>query len=219
MPAEIKSSLHIPVGDIVLPAELIIPYEARGLVLFVHGSGSSRFSSRNMFVAERLRERLFGTLLFDLLTAKEDEVYSTRFDISLLTQRLTEVTRWVERYSLSKGLPLAYFGASTGAAAALKAAAVFGDKISAIVSRGGRPDLAMDVLPKVNSPVLLIVGSLDSDVITLNQMALKKIGSNQKELEIISGASHLFEEPGKLERVASLAGDWFEEFVTSAVGV
>ena len=140
-----------------------------------------------------------------------------RFDISLLTNRLTEVVKYLEKYSSASQLPIGFFGASAGAAAALRAAAILQKSVRAVVSRGGRPDLAMDKLAVVNVPVLLIVGSLDTDVITMNQMALPKIGSNQKELEIISGASHLFEEPGKLERVAELAGDWFEEFVPNPV--
>jgi putative phosphoribosyl transferase len=217
MPSEKKLSLTIPAGNVELQADLIIPFEARGLVIFAHGSGSSRFSSRNNFVAAKLRERLFGTLLLDLLTEKEDEFYASRFDISMLTYRLTAVVRFLEKHDTASHLPMAFFGASTGAAAALRSAAVLGQSIRAVVSRGGRPDLALDKLSLVHVPVLLLVGSLDSEVITLNQMALRKIGSSQKELEIISGASHLFEEQGKLERVAALAGDWFEEFVPNPV--
>jgi pimeloyl-ACP methyl ester carboxylesterase len=212
-----KDIITIPAGKVELEGEMIIPYEAKGLIIFSHGSGSSRFSSRNNMVAMKLRHHNFGTLLFDLLTEEEDQVYSNRFDISLLTNRLVAATEFLMEHDLTKSIPLSYFGASTGAASALRAAAEIGPKIKAVVSRGGRPDLAMDKLAQVKSPVMLIVGSLDTDVISLNQLALRKLGSAKKELEIIPGASHLFEEPGKLEKVADLAADWYEKFVADKV--
>ena len=213
MKSPYKSSLTIPAGNVSLEGELVIPFEAKGLIVFAHGSGSGRFSARNNMVASKLRQHLFGTLLFDLLTEREDTQYENRFDIGLLTNRLVQVTHWLKQHEITKSLPVAYFGASTGAASALRAAAELKDHVKAVVSRGGRPDLAMDRLASVNCPVLLIVGSLDTDVITLNQLALRKIGSDDKELEIVPGASHLFEEPGKLEKVADLAIGWYEQFV------
>lgn len=212
-----KDPIKIPAGKVELEGDLIIPFEAKGLVVFSHGSGSSRFSSRNNMVALKLRHRNFGTLLFDLLTEQEDQVYANRFDIPLLTARLVAVTEWLMKQEYTRGIPISFFGASTGAACALRAAAELKDVINSVVSRGGRPDLAMDRLPDVKAPVLLIVGSLDTDVIPLNQMALRKLGSKDKELEIIPGASHLFEEPGKLEKVADLAAEWYETHVSDKV--
>ncbi len=212
-----KDPIKIPTGKVELEGDLIIPYEAKGLIVFSHGSGSSRFSSRNNMVALKLRHRNFGTLLFDLLTEEEDTVYANRFDIPLLTNRLVIVTEWLMKQEFMRGIPIAFFGASTGAASALRAAAELGDKIKAVVSRGGRPDLAADRLADVKVPVLLVVGSLDTDVIPLNQLALRKLGSKEKELEIVPGASHLFEEQGKLEKVADLAGEWYETYVTDKV--
>jgi Raf kinase inhibitor-like YbhB/YbcL family protein len=185
-----------------------VPEGASAVVLFAHGSGSSRLSPRNRFVAETLRKGGIGTLLIDLLTEEEDSVYETRFDIGLLTTRLAEVVGWLGKRPEGRGLPIGLFGASTGAAAALHVAARLGDHVSAVVSRGGRPDLAMDVLDRVVSPTLLIVGGEDREVIRLNEAAYRVLRC-EKELEIVPGATHLFEEPGTLEQVAGLALDWF----------
>ncbi|HZD39549.1 MAG TPA: dienelactone hydrolase family protein, partial [Terriglobales bacterium] len=173
-----------------------------------HGSGSSRHSPRNNFVAQVLQGSGTGTLLMDLLTPQEDARYETRFDIDLLTQRLERATKWLREQQQTRFLQIGYFGASTGAAAALQAAATFGASIGAVVSRGGRPDLAMSALDRVQSPTLLIVGGLDDIVIELNRKAYGKITA-QKMLEIVPGATHLFEEPGTLQEVARLAADWF----------
>lgn len=212
-----KNSVTIPAGEVILQGELVIPYEAKGLIVFAHGSGSGRFSSRNQWVASKLRQHLFATLLFDLLTEDEEKIYSKRFDIGLLSDRLVQVTQWLLKHESAASMPIGFFGASTGAAAALKAASRLGKKVKTVVSRGGRPDLAMDALDRVNCPVLLIVGSLDTEVITLNQLALKKISSDEKQLEIIGGASHLFEEPGKLDKVSELSAEWFESFVPDKI--
>ncbi|HAM50614.1 MAG TPA: hydrolase, partial [Nitrospiraceae bacterium] len=173
-----------------------------------HGSGSSRLSPRTKFVADVLHKKGIGTLLFDLLTVKEDEIYENRFDIPLLTFRLKAATLWVKAQHETAGLKLGYFGASTGTAVALKAAAEFGNEIKAIVSRGGRPDLAEDALGKVFAPTLLIVGGEDDVVISFNDKAFDAI-KTEKRLEIVPGATHLFEEPGTLEEVARLAAEWF----------
>ena len=190
-------------------ADLIIPQRAAGVVLFAHGSGSSRHSPRNKYVANQLREARLGTLLIDLLTPEEDETYRTRFDIGLLTQRLADAARSLAREPQTKDLPVGLFGASTGAAAALEVAAALPEAIRAVVSRGGRPDLASRVaLHKVKAPTLLIVGSDDAGVIELNEQAYAELGC-EKRLEIVPGATHLFEEPGTLEEVARLAAEWF----------
>jgi dienelactone hydrolase len=177
-------------------------------VLFAHGSGSSRHSPRNNYVAAVLRQAGIGTLLFDLLTEEEDSVYKTRFDIHLLTDRLTAATKWLTARPETMKLKIGYFGASTGAAAALEAAAVLGPTIRAVVSRGGRPDLAGPVLYRVKAPTLLIVGGHDDAVVKLNQHAYDRL-KTEKDLVIVPGATHLFEEPGALEEVARLAADWF----------
>jgi putative phosphoribosyl transferase len=201
--------VKIPIGKAVLSGELTIPSRADSLVLFAHGSGSSRLSPRNQFVARYLEKKSLGTLLFDLLTEDEEAVDETtrelRFDISFLAKRLITATDWAIKQT---PLPISYFGASTGAAAALVAAAEKGSLIKAVVSRGGRPDLALDALPKVVSPTLLIVGGSDYGVIELNTQALARL-SCLKKLEIVPGATHLFEEKGRLEIVAKLAADWF----------
>ena len=190
-------------------ADLIIPQRAAGVVLFAHGSGSSRHSPRNKYVANQLREARLGTLLIDLLTPEEDETYRTRFDIGLLTQRLAGAARSLAREPQTKDLPVGLFGASTGAAAALEVAAALPEAIRAVVSRGGRPDLASRVaLHKVKAPTLLIVGGDDAGVIELNEQAYAELGC-EKRLEIVPGATHLFEEPGTLEEVARLAAEWF----------
>lgn len=204
----IRQRLVIPVTDAELPGDLCVPVEAKGLVIFAHGSGSSRLSPRNRSVAESLNEAGFATLLFDLLTETEDRLYANRFDTDLLTERLVEVTRHVARLPAASTLPVGYFGASTGAAAALAAAAQLGEDVRSVVSRGGRPDLAMDWLPDVDSAVLLIVGSLDTEVLELNRRALAELHC-RKALKVIEGASHLFEEAGALEAVADVAAEWY----------
>ncbi|GAB6068493.1 dienelactone hydrolase family protein [Methylothermus subterraneus] len=195
-----------------LPGELTFSDGAKGLVLFAHGSGSSRFSPRNQFVAKALNARGLATLLFDLLTKEEsaidEQTAEYRFDIELLAERLIAAVDWVNRQSQLKALPIGLFGASTGAAAALIAAARRPDLVKAVVSRGGRPDLAGEALAHVHAPTLLIVGGADPVVLELNREAARRLKAPWR-LEIVEGASHLFEEPGKLEQVAQLAGDWF----------
>ena len=203
-----EREITIPVDGTALEGALVIPKGATGIVLFVHGSGSSRFSPRNRFVATQLQEAGIATLLIDLLTREEDDVYATRFDIDLLTERLDGIVRWLGSEQEANDLAVGFFGASTGAAAALRAAARLGGRIAAVVSRGGRPDLAMDDLPDVVAPPLLIVGGLDFGVIELNEKALAALAC-EKQLEIVPGATHLFEEAGALEEVARLARDWF----------
>lgn len=200
---------EIPIGTGVLEGNLSIPKEAKGLVLFAHGTGSSRFSPRNQMVAKYLEKNGIGTFLFDLLTDREEKIDEStrefRFDIPFLAERLLKATDWAMKEC---DLNLGYFGASTGAAAALVAAEKKGASIKAVVSRGGRPDLAGSSLPTVVSSTLLIVGSLDEEVLALNQKALEKL-TCPKKLEIVPNASHLFEEPGTLEVAARLASDWF----------
>jgi pimeloyl-ACP methyl ester carboxylesterase len=204
--------VDILADHIHLRGNLNLPLIPKALVIFSHGSGSSRFSPRNRYVAEKLNSHHIATLLTDLLTEQEDRIFENRFNIGLLTQRLLAVTDYVTKRDELSGLPLGYFGASTGAASALKSAARAGKQISAVVSRGGRPDLAMDELSNVVSPTLLIVGELDTDVIVLNNSAYEKLNC-EKELRIINGASHLFEEPGTLEAAATHAIDWFEQYL------
>ena len=193
-----------------------MPESARGIVIFAHGSGSSRLSRRNNFVAEVIRRHEIATLLFDLLTIEEDRVYANRFDIPLLTDRLIEATHWITSQPEFTGFKLGYFGASTGAAAALQAAAQLGKSISAVVSRGGRPDLAGTAdLNLVLAPTLLIVGGDDNAVIELNQQAYTSLTS-VRELKIVPGATHLFEEPGTLEQAAELAAAWFEKYLAGS---
>ncbi|MFP5410725.1 MAG: dienelactone hydrolase family protein [Gammaproteobacteria bacterium] len=192
---------------------LELPDEAAGLVLFAHGSGSSRHSPRNNHVAGVLRAAKVGTLLMDLLTPDEDTDYARRFDIGLLTRRLLDAARWVGEEAETQTLPLGFFGASTGAAAALEAAAQLGDGARAVVSRGGRPDLASaQALAKVTAPTLLLVGGYDDVVIDLNQQAYDRLRC-RKEMVIVPGATHLFEEPGTLEAVATRAAGWFAEYL------
>lgn len=212
--------VRIPAGPVVLEGDLYLPSGSRrGLVLFAHGSGSSRHSPRNRYVASVLQQADLGTLLFDLLTRDEeridDRTARLRFDIGLLAGRLVAATDWV--MSQASDVRIGYFGASTGAAAALVAAAKKQDAVSAIVSRGGRPDLAGRHLNQVRAPTLLIVGGDDEPVITLNRQALNKLlEAKDKRLEIVPGATHLFEEPGKLEQAASLARGWFEKHLAAA---
>ncbi|MEM2208946.1 MAG: alpha/beta family hydrolase [Nitrososphaerota archaeon] len=206
-----EKEVKIQINSINLDGILGIPENAKGIVIFAHGSGSSRFSPRNNFVARELRKIGLATLLFDLLTEEEDLIYENRFNIDLLADRLIAVTEWVKSNNETKNLKIGYFGASTGAAAALQASTKIED-IKAIVSRGGRPDLVLDYLPKVKAATLLIVGELDEYVIELNKIAYKKL-KVEKELKIIPGASHLFEEPGKLEEVSQLAKEWFLKYL------
>jgi putative phosphoribosyl transferase len=208
------SYVEIPLDRSIHGAELFVPPESRGIVIFAHGGGSSRHSPRNQFVAAKLHEHLIGTLLLDLLTDREERDHAARYNIDLITHRLVEATLWLKGQPQAQGLPLGYFGASTGAAAALKAAAILGNEIKAVVSRGGRPDLAEGDLQLVRSATLLIVGGEDREVIRLNKAALARLPSNS-ELSIIPHAGHLFEETGKLENVAELAAYWFVRFLNS----
>lgn len=214
--AQKTGEVRISAGSIVLNGELLVPHEATGIVLFAHGSGSSRFSPRNQYVARVIREAGVGTLLFDLLTRDEEAIdmqtRHLRFDISLLAQRLVDVTHWLEWKEETKYLRPGYFGSSTGGGAALVAAAALGEKVGAVVSRGGRPDLAGDALPLVKAPTLLIVGGRDYQVIEMNKEALAQLRC-EKKLEIVPGATHLFEEPGTLAQVAHLAADWFKKYL------
>ena len=205
-----EALVHVPVNGVVLEGALSVPPGAQGVVLFAHGSGSSRLSPRNNFVARILQRAGLATLLIDLLTREEDQDHATRFDIPLLTRRLTTTARWLRAQPTTCTLSIGLFGASTGAAAALQAASVMDAQIAAVVSRGGRPDLASSTaLADVRSPVLLIVGGHDDVVIGLNQQAYAQLVC-PKELVIVPGASHLFEEPGTLEQAAQLASTWFE---------
>jgi len=210
--AQQPGEVHISAGSVVLGGQLLVPQDATGIVLFAHGSGSSRFSPRNQYVARVIREAGVGTLLFDLLTREEEAIDTItrhlRFDISLLARRLVDVTNWLVSKSETSLLRPGYFGSSTGGGAALVAAAALGDKVGAVVSRGGRPDLAGDALPLVKAPTLLIVGGRDYRVIEMNREALAQMRC-EKRLQIVPGATHLFEEPATLEEVARLAADWF----------
>jgi putative phosphoribosyl transferase len=211
-PAVTRVPLRIGVRGATLDADLSLPDAAVGLVLFAHGSGSSRFSPRNRHVAQQLNEAGLATVLADLLTPAEEAVDERtrhlRFDIDLLAQRLVDATAWLGRQPQTAGLSIGHFGASTGAGAALVAAAQRPDRIRAVVSRGGRPDLAGDALPHVRAPTLLIVGGNDQQVIALNRQALARLGGHA-ELVVVPGATHLFEEAGTLDTVAMLARDWF----------
>jgi dienelactone hydrolase len=210
-------SARIPAAGVVLEADIALPQEARGVVLFAHGSGSSRHSPRNRYVAEQLQHAGLATVLADLLTAEEERIDALtaelRFDIGLLATRLAALTDWLTGQERTAGLGIGLFGASTGAAAALVAAAVRPAAVRTVVSRGGRPDLAGEYLPQVRQPVLLMVGGEDPVVIDLNRKAMEKLGGETR-LVIIPGATHLFEEPGTLEQVAQLARDWFVEHLT-----
>ncbi len=218
MPAVLTESVAIPIGGGQhVDADMVIPGAAIGLVIFAHGSGSSRFSSRNRAVAESLQERRLGTLLLDLLTPDEEsvDIYSARygFDTERLGRRVVLATDWLDSRPDTQSLPIGYFGASTGAAAALTAAAERPARVRAVVSRGGRPDLAGSALGKVQAPTLLIVGGLDDAVIEMNQDAMSRMeAARVLELKVVPGATHLFEEPGTLEQVQRLAGEWFERY-------
>jgi dienelactone hydrolase len=213
---EEENPVRIPVDKTTIEGNLVLPPHAKGVVLFAHGSGSGRFSPRNQYVAKVLNQAGIATLLIDLLTKQEEEedlqTGQFRFDINLLAQRLIGATEWLRKNPRTKNLAFGYFGASTGAAAALISAAKLPEGIKAVVSRGGRPDLAWDYIPNVKSPTLFIVGGNDTVVIDLNKKALKNF-SAQKKLEIVPGASHLFEETGKLEEVAKLATSWFSKYL------
>lgn len=204
----------IPAAGVEVAADLAVPEDAAGLVVFAHGSGSSRHSHRNRHVAEALHGRRLATLLIDLLS--EDEAGDPRrerqatFEVTTLGRRVVDAVRWANDHRRTRGLRVGLFGASTGAGAALVAAAADPDAVGAVVSRGGRPDLAGEALEGARCPVLLIVGGLDTAVIELNEQALERLGSSQKRLEIVPGATHLFEEPGTLDEVVELAGAWFE---------
>jgi len=208
--------IHIAAGPVRLEGDLCLPVGARGIVLFAHGSGSSRHSPRNRFVARKLREAGLATLLMDLLTAEEEAVDMQtghlRFDIGLLAERLVAAATWLAGYPDTQNLRVGYFGASTGAAAALVAASRRPDGVRAVVSRGGRPDLAGADLARVQAPTLLIVGGNDFTVLQLNQQALARLNV-EKRLEVVPGATHLFEEPGALEQVARLACQWFVRYL------
>jgi putative phosphoribosyl transferase len=212
--------VHVAAGPVTLEGTLDIPAGAQGIVLFAHGSGSSRHSPRNRYVARALRAGGLATLLIDLLTAEEEEVDMVtarlRFDIGLLAERLVGATDWLGQYPGTQTLKIGYFGASTGAAAALVAATERPNVVGAVVSRGGRPDLAGAVLPRVHAPTLLIVGGHDEVVIELNRAALAQLRV-EKRLEIVPGATHLFEEPGALEQVAHLAREWFERYLAPSM--
>lgn len=213
----IRSEVSIPVDDSLVFGNLNIVENAKGLIVFAHGSGSSRFSKRNNFVADKLHEAHFSTLLFDLLTQQEDEADQItrefRFNIPLLAERLVQVTNWIEVDNITKNVPVGYFGASTGAAASLIASAQMGaGRVKAVVSRGGRPDLAKKSLEHVYAPTLLIVGERDTDVITLNRQAYEKLKC-EKKLILIPNATHLFEEPGTLLEATKYAIDWFNAYL------
>ena len=212
----VERPVQIPIDGITLDGDLVIPAQAKGLVLFAHGSGSSRKSPRNRAIAAELQDAGFATLLLDLLTADEERVDAVtrqlRFDIELLATRLVAATDWATQRSPAKHLPIGYFGASTGAAAALVAAAHRPRVVRAVVSRGGRPDLAGTVLSAVRAPTLLLVGALDTAVIELNASALRDMRC-ERELEVVPRATHLFEEPGALEQVALAARRWFEHYL------
>jgi putative phosphoribosyl transferase len=207
--------IRIKSDSVQVEGVLELPAEPCGLILFAHGSGSGRTSPRNNYVAAELRHAHLGTLLMDLLTAHEDENYATRFDISLLARRLGTAIDWLKQAARTRALPLGLFGASTGAAAALRIATLRGADVGAVVSRGGRPDLAgQEVLAKVCAPTLLLVGGSDRSVIELNRLAYSAMHC-EKRIELIPGATHLFEEPGALEAVAELAAAWFVRYLAS----
>jgi pimeloyl-ACP methyl ester carboxylesterase len=215
--------VRIPAGRASLEGDLTLPAGARGVVLFAHGSGSSRHSPRNRFVAAALRQAGLGTLLIDLLTAAEEGEDACsghlRFNIGFLAERLSAAAGWLAADAETSRLQAGYFGASTGAGAALQAAAERPERVAAVVSRGGRPDLAGDFLPRVRAATLLIVGGNDGPVVGMNRQALARLGAAEKQLVIVPGASHLFEEPGTLEEVARLAAEWFTRFLAGpAVG-
>lgn len=216
-----KTAMEIPAGDKRLGGFLTLPEGTRKVIVFAHGSGSSRYSPRNNYVAEVLNKSGMGTLLVDLLSREEESEDALtghlRFNIEFLAERLVSATTWLNQQLQGWNIKTGYFGASTGAAAALTAAAKQPGQVHALVSRGGRPDLAGDFLGKVEAPTLFIVGGDDTPVIEMNAGALKSLAAREKKLEIVPGASHLFEEPGKLEEVARLAEDWFKRYLSSEI--
>jgi dienelactone hydrolase len=216
----VDQTVGIRAAGMTLEGDLTVPRGARGMVLFAHGSGSSRHSSRNRFVAKELQSAGLATLLLDLLTAGEEMVDAGtaefRFNIGLLASRLVAATDWLLEESSTSSLPIGYFGASTGGGAALVAAAERPDSVHAVVSRGGRPDLAGPALSRVRAPTLLIVGGDDIPVIGMNRDAMERMKDTEVILEIVVGATHLFEEPGTLETVATLARDWFLQYLAAA---
>lgn len=212
MSTDDHNSLSIPVGDVELQGNLLVPGDATGLVVFAHGSGSSRHSPRNNAVAETLRKRGLATLLFDLLTEEEDRGRENRFDVSLLADRLVSVTEWLRERADTSDQQVGYFGSSTGAAAALRGAARPATGINAVVSRGGRVDMASEVLDRVDAPTLFIVGGNDETVLELNQEVYEQLPC-KRELHVVEGAGHLFEGPGELEEVTDVAADWFETYL------
>ncbi len=211
---EDRTSVNLRINSVSIEGELVVPEGAEAVVLFAHGSGSSRFSPRNNYVAGVLRQKGLATLLFDLLTEEEDMIYDNRFNITLLAERLMLATQWIIDNPETTNMRIGYFGASTGAAAALQASVeVNSDLIGAVVSRGGRPDLAQAYLTRVQAPTLLIVGGMDPIVLELNREVLQRLKS-EKELAVVANATHLFEEPGALEEVARLATDWFTKYLS-----
>jgi len=203
--------VKMEVDNEILPGELAIPHDAKGVVVFSHGSGSGRFSPRNRKVAERLHREQIGTLLLDLLTPAEDRITTNRFDITLLAHRLVGVTQWLEQFDPCSDCAIGYFGASSGAASALRASTYL-PKVKCIVSRGGRIEMAVDILPKVQVPTMLIVGSNDEDVLRLNEQSYAAL-TCEKKLDIVEGASHLFDEPGKMDKVIELSTTWFNKYL------
>ena len=219
--AAFESEVNIPIDSVDLVGDLVVVEGSQGIVVFAHGSGSSRFSTRNRYVAGRLQLAGLSTLLVDLLTEDEEEIdertAKLRFDIDMLARRLVGIADWLAKEQRTKDLAIGYFGASTGGGAALVASAHLPDRIAAVVSRGGRPDLAGAALPAVHAPTLLIVGGRDEVVFKLNEVALARLGAVEKKLVVVPGASHLFEEPGRLEEAARLAVTWFTSHLTAEV--
>ena len=208
----VSTEISIPCGEVVLRGNLVMPNGATALVIFSHGSGSNRFSPRNGYVAGVLQEQGFATLLVDVISSEEDQQDALHFDIDTLTYRLYTLVSFIQDYPATRYLTLGFFGSSTGAASALKAAALLDGRILTVVSRGGRPDLAEEALENVSIPVLLIVGSLDFQVKAINQSAYNKL-KGERKLVIVDGATHLFEERGKLEEVARIASIWFRRYL------
>ena len=215
MKLRFSREVKMEVDNEILDGELAVPHDAKGVVIFSHGSGSGRFSPRNRQVSRRLHSEQIGTLLLDLLTPAEDRVITNRFDIALLAHRLVGVTQWLEQFEPCSDCAIGFFGASTGAASALRASTYL-PQVKCIVSRGGRPDMAVDILHKVQTPTLLIVGSNDEDVLRLNRQS-HEVLTCEKKFDVIDGASHLFGEPGKMDRVIELASGWFNKYLKGVV--
>ncbi|MCC3158030.1 dienelactone hydrolase family protein [Hymenobacter sp. 15J16-1T3B] len=213
LPSIAPKPVRLELPHATLLGDLVVPLRAPGIVVFSHGSGSSRLSPRNQHVAKQLQQAGFGTLLFDLLTPEEDRAFEARFDIDLLTRRLVGAASWLRREQRLHDLRLGFFGASTGAAAAFNAAAELGTRVGAVISRGGRPDLALPAISRVQASTLLIVGGQDWPVLGANERALADL-PGPKQLHVVPGASHLFEEPGTLDEVAELAVDWCQQHLS-----